>query len=209
MAAETPGVVGCIQDDSSSTVPEVSSPLEQPAQSKTKKKKKSAKQKATQAPRETSENEGSQAGEKTELSAEEQFKRQLDWCIEQLELGLKSQKATPKQREDTSHALKTLHSSKAPLVKKRQVMRAMAGDYRKKMEEEKSKQFKLIQNEVTSAQIKVKSESPKKSFFHRRAQAKGENRTPTGAHNANPQTRPETSAFPCAASNEEFRFNFL
>lgn len=48
--------------------------------------------------------------------------------------------------EDASHALKTLHSSKAPLVKKRQVMRAMAGDYRKKMEEEKSKQFKLIQN---------------------------------------------------------------
>lgn len=30
-------------------------------------------------------------------SAEEQFKRQLDWCIEQLELGLKLQKATPKQ----------------------------------------------------------------------------------------------------------------
>ena len=48
--------------------------------------------------------------------------------------------------EEASRALKTLRSSKAPLVKKRQVMRAMTGDYRKKMEEEKSKQFKLIQS---------------------------------------------------------------
>lgn len=32
-------------------------------------------------------------------SEEEQFKRQLDWCIEQLELGLRSQKATQKQSE--------------------------------------------------------------------------------------------------------------
>lgn len=29
--------------------------------------------------------------------AEEQLNRQLDWCIEQLELGMKSLKATPKQ----------------------------------------------------------------------------------------------------------------
>lgn len=47
--------------------------------------------------------------------------------------------------EEASRALKTLRSSKAPLAKKRQVMRAMSGDYRKKMEEEKHKQFKLIQ----------------------------------------------------------------
>lgn len=47
--------------------------------------------------------------------------------------------------EEASHALKTLRSSKAPLVKKRQVMRAMTGDYRQKMEEENKKQYKLIQ----------------------------------------------------------------
>ncbi|XP_061160450.1 UPF0488 protein C8orf33 homolog isoform X2 [Syngnathus typhle] len=190
MAAATEGVDRCIQDDSSSTVSEVSSPHEQSSQSKAKKKKKSGKKKTTglsDAPQETSANEGNQASENTELSSEEQFKRQLDWCIEQLELGMKSQKATSKQKEDASHALKTLRSSKAPLVKKRQVMRAMAGDYRKKMEEEKHKQFKLMQNERTSAQVKVKSESPKKSFFYRRAETK------------------ET----CAASKEEFRFNFL
>lgn len=48
--------------------------------------------------------------------------------------------------EEASRALKTLRSSKAPLVKKRQVMRAMTGEYRKKMEDEKKKQFKLIQS---------------------------------------------------------------
>lgn len=48
--------------------------------------------------------------------------------------------------DEASRALKTLRSSKAPLAKKRQVMRAMTGDYRQKMEEEKKKQYKLIQN---------------------------------------------------------------
>jgi len=48
--------------------------------------------------------------------------------------------------EEASRSLKTLRSAKAPLAKKRQVMRAMTGDYRKKMDEEKSKQYKLIQN---------------------------------------------------------------
>lgn len=48
--------------------------------------------------------------------------------------------------DEASRALKTLCSSKAPLPKKRQVMRAVTGDYRKKMEEEKTKQFKLIQS---------------------------------------------------------------
>lgn len=48
--------------------------------------------------------------------------------------------------DEASRALKTLRSSKAPLPKKRQVMRAVTGDYRKKIEEEKTKQFKLIQS---------------------------------------------------------------
>ena len=32
-------------------------------------------------------------------SAEEQLNRQLDWCIEQLEHGLRTQKGTPKQSQ--------------------------------------------------------------------------------------------------------------
>ncbi|KAK1882081.1 UPF0488 protein C8orf33 like [Dissostichus eleginoides] len=113
--------------------------------------------------------EGSEGGEDTALSAEEQLNRQLDWCIEQLESGMMSQKGTPKQKEEASRALKTLRSTKAPLAKKRQVMRAMTGDYRKKMDQEKSKQHKLIKTEHASAKVKEVSDTPKKSVFHRRA----------------------------------------
>lgn len=193
---------------------------EQSVQSKAKKKKKPGKKKpsnSTEQQQKSTSAEGSLEAEDTELSAEEQLNRQLDWCIEQLELGMRSQKGTPKQKEEASHALKTLRSSKAPLVKKRQVMRAMAGDYRKKMEEEKTKQYKLIQNEVASAQVKVASNSQKKCVFHRKAEVKAE----TSATEDNQQssevldretkgeTTEESSAFVFTPSKEEFRFNFL
>ncbi|TNN39695.1 UPF0488 protein C8orf33 [Liparis tanakae] len=154
---------------------EVNSTPEPSAQSqaKKKKKKKSGKKNVPDgAEAQQSPAEGSRGGEDAELSAEQQLNRQLDWCIEQLESGMLSQRATPKQKEEASRSLKTLRSSKAPLAKKRQVMRAMTGDYRKKMDEEKSKQYKLIQNEIASAKVKVVSNSPKKSSFHRRAEAK-------------------------------------
>ncbi len=57
--------------------------------------------------------------------------------------------------EETSRALKTLRSSKAPLVKKRQVMRAISGDYRKKIEEERARQFKLIQSGKAVAEMYI------------------------------------------------------
>lgn len=123
-------------------------------------------------------------------------------------------------------------------------MRATAGDYRKKMEEEKSKQFKLIQSgecicssgfiwmvkncqwltgfsvpptELASAQVKLVSESPKKSVFHRRAELKPqqphaeEKLQQTEARDAEPtaQTQEATSAFLFVPSKEEFSFNFF
>ncbi|KAI1896214.1 hypothetical protein AGOR_G00092500 [Albula goreensis] len=106
------------------------------------------------------------------LSTEQQLIRELDWCIEQLELGLRTQKSSPKQMEEASRALKTLRSSKAPLVKKRQVMRTMFGDYRKKMEEDKAKQFKQIQAAVKSARVTAVAEPAKKPVFHRKAESK-------------------------------------
>ncbi|KAM8876841.1 UPF0488 protein C8orf33 homolog [Synchiropus picturatus] len=178
--------------------------------SKSKKKKKPRKKKAPSVEKTQDLGEPSVAEEDVELTAEEQLNRELDWCIEQLELGLNSQKATSRQKEEASRALKTLHSSKAPLVKKRQVMRAMAGDYRKKMEEEKSKQFKLIQNELSAA--KVKPVSPRKCVFNRRAEAKSTaaeqnlQKPQDGDSNLNAST-PDTFVF--TASTEEFRFNFL
>lgn len=47
--------------------------------------------------------------------------------------------------EEARRAIKTLRNEKAPLVKKRQLMRAMFGDYRKKMEEEWCKELKLME----------------------------------------------------------------
>ncbi|XP_030019406.1 UPF0488 protein C8orf33 homolog [Sphaeramia orbicularis] len=189
-------------------------PPQTSAASKSKKKKKKSGKKqpsdSAEAQQEPSSTEGREGSEETELSAEEQLNRQLDWCIEQLELGLKSQKGTPKQKEEASRALKTLRSSKAPLVKKRQVMRAMTGDYRTKMEEEKMKQFKLIQSEMASAQVKAVSESPKKSVFHRKAEVKTEtSENKAGNSHLKTTTQEGTEGFVFTPSNEEFRFNFL
>ncbi|XP_054455312.1 UPF0488 protein C8orf33 homolog [Anoplopoma fimbria] len=209
----------CVQEEKPSPLQEVNSPPEPSVQSKAKKKKKKSGKKnlsdSADAQQTPSSAEGSQGSEAAEGSAEEQLNRQLDWCIEQLELGMGSLKSTPKQKEETSRALKTLRSSKAPLAKKRQVMRAMTGDYRKKMDEEKSKQHKLIQSEIASAQVKVVSNSPKKSSFHRRAEVKKqtkapeENRDTAQDTDLKGQTQEETSAFVFTPSKEEFHFNFL
>uniref|UniRef100_UPI0037E99913 UPF0488 protein C8orf33 homolog n=1 Tax=Semicossyphus pulcher TaxID=241346 RepID=UPI0037E99913 len=205
---ESPDTSLNVQKEKPSLLPEVNSPSEQSVQSKAKKKKKKKSEKkkpsdSTEPQEKPDSVEGSQGGEDTELSAEEQLNRQLDWCIEQLELAMRSQKGTPKQKEEASRALKTLRSSKAPLAKKRQVMRAMTGDYRKKIEEEKSKQYKLIQSEIASAQVKVASNSPKKCVFHRRAEVKGQDTDLTA------QAEEQPPSFVFTPSKEEFRFNFL
>lgn len=204
-------------------------PNEPPVSSKAKKKKKSGQKKTTsgaidgQQKQTTSSSaaEGAEGDGRTALSAEEQLNRELDWCIEQLELRMNTQKCTPKQKEESSRALKTLRSSKAPLAKKRQVMRAMSGDYRKKMEEEKDKQFKLIQAAMTSAQVKAVSEPAKKSVFHRRADGKtqthnstqtnqqGTVQTETDCPSTSVQKQEETSTFVFTPAKEEFCFNFL
>ncbi|XP_054247238.1 UPF0488 protein C8orf33 homolog [Indicator indicator] len=76
---------------------------------------------------------------------DEQLWKEVDWCVEQLELGLKTQKSTPRQAAEAVQAIRTLRSDKAPLVKKRQLMRAIFGDYRKKMEEEWCRELKLME----------------------------------------------------------------
>ncbi|KAM9488445.1 uncharacterized protein Hap1MRO34_005380 [Clarias gariepinus] len=78
--------------------------------------------------------------ESIELTSEQHLSQELDWCIEQLQLRIKVQKSSAKQRKEACRALKTLRSSKAPMEKKRQVMRAVSEDYYKKMAEEKETQ---------------------------------------------------------------------
>ncbi|XP_032930131.1 uncharacterized protein LOC117003882 isoform X3 [Catharus ustulatus] len=91
--------------------------------------------------------------EKTFQQLDEQLRKEVDWCVNQLELGLKTQKPTPKQAEEALRAIRTLRSDKAPLVKKRQLMRAMFGDYRKKMQEELCRELKLMETAAKSARI--------------------------------------------------------
>ncbi|KAL3051297.1 hypothetical protein OYC64_001542 [Pagothenia borchgrevinki] len=210
----------CVQEEKPPLLQEVISPPEQSEAKQKKKKNKSGKKNPadkTEGQKTPSSAEGSEGGEDTALSAEEQLNRQLDWCIEQLESGMMSQKGTPKQKEEASRALKTLRSTKAPLAKKRQVMRAMTGDYRKKMEQEKSKQHKLIKTELASAKVKEVSDTPKKSVFHRRADVKTQ--TPSTEDNLKQnedldkvlkaQTQEEKSDFVFTPSKEEFHFDFI
>ncbi|KAK5850693.1 hypothetical protein PBY51_001548 [Eleginops maclovinus] len=206
----------CVEEEKPPLLQEVNSPVEQSEAKKKKKKNKSGKKnpaESSEAQQTQSSAEGSEGGKETALSAEAQLNRQLDWCIEQLESGMGTQKGTPKQKEETSRALKTLRSSKAPLAKKRQVMRAMTGDYRKKMDEEKSKQHKLIQTEL--AKVKVVSDTPKKSVFHRRADVKSQtpaiedNLTQTEAQDKDLKAQTQEETFVFTPSKEEFRFNFL
>uniref|UniRef100_A0A674N6R3 Zgc:112185 n=1 Tax=Takifugu rubripes TaxID=31033 RepID=A0A674N6R3_TAKRU len=189
-------------------------PVLQSKSKRNKKKKKSGKKQTSEAQQEKGPAKVNKAGKNTELSAEEQLNRQLDWCIEQLEMSFKSMKSTPKQKEEAYQALKTLRSSKAPLVKKRQVMRAMTGDYRQKMEEETKKQYKLIQTELASARVKVVSDSPKKCVFSRRGGAKSQKTTTAEEVLQQPeaqtsQTQEGTPAFVFVPTKEDFRFNFL
>ncbi|XP_056359254.1 UPF0488 protein C8orf33 homolog isoform X4 [Oenanthe melanoleuca] len=95
----------------------------------------------------------SHQNEKTSQVSDEQLRKEVDWCVNQLELGLKTQKPTPKQAEEALRAIRILRSDKAPLVKKRQLMRAMFGDYRKKMQEELCRELKLMETAAKSARI--------------------------------------------------------
>ncbi|XP_063170754.1 UPF0488 protein C8orf33 homolog isoform X2 [Candoia aspera] len=151
------------------------------------------------------------------LQPDDQLKREIDWCVEQLELGLKTQKSTPKQMEEAVRAIKTLRSKKAVLAKKRQVMRIMFGDYRAKMAEERQKQLKLLQAASKAAHIaEVTEEAQKKrsQVFRKSAEAarRGQNLQESFLQPPAPSVCLR-AADPCSFTRrppqEEFCFNFF
>ncbi|KAK6997410.1 hypothetical protein SK128_003434, partial [Halocaridina rubra] len=89
----------------------------------------------------------------------ERFPLELRWCLQQLEQAMEKKKSNPKEAEDILKSYKILAGRKAPFVKKRQLMRSMFGDYRKKMAEEEKK-FKLV-----LPTLKAQSAPPNKSKF--------------------------------------------
>ncbi|NWQ67470.1 CH033 protein, partial [Neopipo cinnamomea] len=148
--------------------------------------------------------------EKTSQS-DEQLQKELYWCVQQLELGLRTQKPTPKQAEDTLRAIRTLRSDKAPLVKKRQLMRALFGDYRKKMQEELCRELKLMETAAKAARIvEVKGSIRKKNgqFIRKCLGACRKSQGSAGSPSGSPRTL-YTGLFNDTVSKEEFCFNFF
>ncbi|KFP83925.1 UPF0488 protein C8orf33, partial [Acanthisitta chloris] len=143
--------------------------------------------------------------------SDDQLQREVNWCVEQLELGLKTQKPTPKQAEEALRAIRTLRSDKAPLVKKRQLMRAMFGDYRKKMQEELSRELKLMETAAKSARIvEVKGSIRRKNgqFIRKCSGACRKSQGSAGSPSESPRTL-STGLLNFTTSQEEFRFNFF
>ncbi|KAK8732684.1 hypothetical protein OTU49_006878 [Cherax quadricarinatus] len=93
----------------------------------------------------------------------ERFSLELRWCIQQLELSMEKKKGKSKQADDMVKAHKTLTNSKAPLIKKRQIMNALFGDYRKKMAEEEKK-FR-----IQPPKMKSKCVLPRDSVFFKKS----------------------------------------
>uniref|UniRef100_A0A8C0GWR1 CH033 protein n=1 Tax=Chelonoidis abingdonii TaxID=106734 RepID=A0A8C0GWR1_CHEAB len=174
------------------------------------KKKKKKKKKSSSSKKEMAEAEQS----------DKQLWREVDWCVEQLELGLKTHKSTPKQAEEALRAVKTLRSDKAVLAKKCQVMRAIFGDYKKKMDEERQKQLKLMQagmRAAKSAQVmEVRENARRKSSQVFRKCSAASRKSPSSAgspshlpsHPESPQAS-GTNSFMFPTSQEEFCFNFF
>lgn len=192
----------------------------------TQKKKKKKKQKPSVSKKETEEtevirktkteangceNKDASHQDETLQQSDDQLWKEVDWCVEQLELGLKTQKSTPKQAEEALRAIKTLRNDKAPLVKKRQVMRTLFGDYRKKMEEERCKQLKLMQAAAKSARIMEVKESIRNKncqVIRKRSGACRKSQDSAGSPSESPGTL-NTGSFRFTTSQEEFRFNFF
>ncbi|KFP11799.1 UPF0488 protein C8orf33, partial [Egretta garzetta] len=156
-------------------------------------------------------NKGPPHQDETSQQSDDQLWKEVDWCVEQLELGLKTQKPTPKQVEEALRAIKTLRGDKAPLVKKRQLMRTMFGDYRKKMEEERCKELKLMETAVKSARVvAVKRSICNKNcrFIRKCSGACRKSQGSAGSPSESPRTL-NTGSCKFKTSREEFRFNFL
>ncbi|XP_045129909.1 UPF0488 protein CG14286-like isoform X1 [Portunus trituberculatus] len=96
-----------------------------------------------------------------DAEAAEKFKVELQWCVQQIEAAM--QKASIKEKEDMAKSHRTLTSSKASHIKKRQLMNSLFGDYRAKMVEEESKM------KTEAPKLKKHSAVPEKSMFLRKS----------------------------------------
>ncbi|XP_055981209.1 UPF0488 protein C8orf33 homolog isoform X2 [Sorex fumeus] len=128
-----------------------------------KKKKKKARKEAS-GPQGGEQGSGERSPEEAPLSAEEQAEqlaRELAWCVEQLELGLSTQRPSPKQKEQAAAAIRTLRSGRTPLPRKRQLMRSLFGDYRALMEAQRREALRSLKA-AHAAQVHPVGEAARK-----------------------------------------------
>ncbi|XP_019866500.1 UPF0488 protein CG14286 isoform X2 [Aethina tumida] len=125
--------------------------------------------KPTKIPQKSVEQPSTSVGLSPEL--EQQFEVELCWCIQQLQLALKSGKLNNKQVQDHTKTLNTLMSNSTPLVKKRQVMRLSFGDYRAKMAAEDKK----LSRNATNIKVVPGNPSKKSVFIKKSAFCTGNN----------------------------------
>ena len=64
------------------------------------------------------------------------LEQELEWCINQIKLGLNRPKVSQSQRKEAESLSKKLSSSKTPLPRKRQLMHSNFGNYRQIMKEQ-------------------------------------------------------------------------
>nr|KAF6404538.1 hypothetical protein HJG63_001923 [Rousettus aegyptiacus] len=122
----------------------------------------------------------------------EKLARELAWCVEQLELGLKTQTPNPKQKEQAIGAIRILRSERTPLPRKRQLMRSLFGDYRAQMEAEWRQALRALRTAAHSAHVQPVGEAA------RRKSGRICRSRPAWVAKTTPDT-----------PNEEFRFNFF
>jgi len=72
------------------------------------------------------------------------FEKEVNWCIHQLELGLR--RADAEQAKESKAVIEKLRSPKRTIVQKRHLMRVVFGDYRKLIQEEQRQQEKDAKN---------------------------------------------------------------
>uniref|UniRef100_A0A8C7BYM8 Uncharacterized protein n=1 Tax=Neovison vison TaxID=452646 RepID=A0A8C7BYM8_NEOVI len=96
------------------------------------------------------------------LPQAEQLARELAWCVDQLELGLKMQRPSPRQKEQATGALRTLRSERTPLPRKRQLMRSLFGDYRAQMEAERREALRALRTAARAAQVQPVGEAARR-----------------------------------------------
>ncbi|XP_045717542.1 UPF0488 protein C8orf33 homolog [Phyllostomus hastatus] len=193
-ARETPATPGPVQSTGSDAASRAHPAGGEGDAASRKQKKKKARNRASAS------NGGGKALEKpvpedAPLSKEaqaEQLARELAWCVEQLELGLKMQRPNPKQKEQAIGAIRTLRSERTPLPRKRQLMRSLFGDYRAQMGAEWREVLRDLRTAARSAQVQPVGEATRKKSGR--------------------VCRPRPARATKATSDtpeEEFRFNFF